>query len=140
KEEIFPDKLDPTGRAHVGQVVNPYSRKLLADLARGGVEVVDLLPEFLAARSRDKRGEEPLYQRQDTHWTDRGLRLAADLVAKRIKAYPWYAELATHGRRFRTRPAAFTRFGDLHSRLPEAEKARYKPESLHAQQVLADGG
>jgi alginate O-acetyltransferase complex protein AlgJ len=140
KEEIFPDKLDPAGRARVGQVVNPFSRKLLADLAAQGVEAVDLLPELLAARARDKRGEEPLYQRQDTHWTDRGLRLAAELVAKRIKAYPWYAELATHGRKFRTRPAAFTRFGDLHSRLPEAEKARYKPESLHAQQVLADGG
>jgi alginate O-acetyltransferase complex protein AlgJ len=140
KEEIFPDKLDPSGHARVGQVVNPYSRKLLADLAAQGVEVVDLLPELLAARGRDKKGEEPLYQRQDTHWTDRGLRLAAEQVAKRIKAYPWYAELATHARKFKTRPAAFTRFGDLHSRLPEAEKARYKPESLHAQQVLVDGG
>jgi alginate O-acetyltransferase complex protein AlgJ len=140
KEEIFPDKLDPAGKTRVGQVVNPFSRKLLADLASQGVEAVDLLPELLAARARDKKGEEPLYQRQDTHWTDRGLRLAAELVAKRIKTYPWYAELAAHGRKFRTRPAAFTRFGDLHSRLPEAEKARYKPESLHAQQVLADGG
>jgi alginate O-acetyltransferase complex protein AlgJ len=140
KEEIFPDKLDPAQRARVGQVVNPYSRKLLADLAREGVEVVDLLPELLAARTRDKKGEEPLYQRQDTHWTDRGLRLAAELVARRIKAFPWYTQLATHSRKFRTRPAAFTRFGDLHSRLPEAEKARYKPESLHAQQVLGDGG
>jgi hypothetical protein len=141
KIEVFPDKLDPAQRARVGQVINPFSRKLLADLAREGVEVVDLLPAFLTARAHgDKRGEEPLYQRQDTHWTDRGLRLAADLVGKRIKAYPWYAELTTHARRFRTRPAIFTRFGDLHSRLPEPEKAHYKPESLHAQQVLVEGG
>jgi hypothetical protein len=141
KVEIFPEKIDPGQRALVGQVVNPFSRKLLLDLSREGVEVVDLLPAFLEARSRaDKRGEEPLYQRQDTHWTDRGLRLAAELVATRVKAYPWYPELAKHARRFRVRPAAFMRYGDLHSRLPEAQKARYKPESLHAEQVLAPDG
>jgi alginate O-acetyltransferase complex protein AlgJ len=140
KEEIFPDALDSAGRARVGQVINPYGRKLLADLAREGIESVDLLPAFLAARARgDQRGEEPLYQRQDTHWTDRGLRLAAELVAARVKAYPWYAGLATHAKKLRTRPAGFTRFGDLHSRLPEAEKARYKPEALRAQQVLQAG-
>jgi alginate O-acetyltransferase complex protein AlgJ len=140
KEEIFPDAVDPAGRARVGQVVNPYGRKLLLDLAREGIETIDLLPAFLAARSRDEhRGEEPLYQRQDTHWTDRGLRLAADLIAARVKSYPWYAGLTKHARKLRTRPATFTRFGDLHSRLPEVEKARYRPESLHAQQVLDAG-
>src|SRR5262249_55490290 len=60
KEEIFPDALDPAGRARVGQVVNPYGRKLLSDLARDGIEAVDLLPAFLSARAHgDKRGEEP---------------------------------------------------------------------------------
>jgi alginate O-acetyltransferase complex protein AlgJ len=140
KEEIFPDALDPAGRPRAGKVVNPYGRKLLLDLAREGIETIDLLPAFLAARSRaEQRGEEPLYQRQDTHWTDRGLRLAAELVATRIKGYPWYADLTKHARKLRTRPAAFTRFGDLHSRLPEVEKARYRPESLHAQQVIDAG-
>jgi SGNH hydrolase-like domain, acetyltransferase AlgX len=140
KVEIFPEKIEPGQGALTGQVVNPFSRKLLLDLSRDGVEVMDLLPAFLAARARaDKRGEEPLYQHQDTHWTDRGLRMAAELIATRVKAYPWYPELAKHARRFRTRPAAFTRYGDLHSRLPEGQKARYKPESLQARQVLIDG-
>jgi hypothetical protein len=141
KEEIFPDKVDPALHTEVGKVVNPFERKLLADLAREGVETVDLLPPLLAARARgDKHGEEPLYQRQDTHWTDRGLRLAAELVAARVKAYPWYAELAKHARRFQTKPAKFERFGDLHSRLPEGQKKHYRPEALRAEQVVAQDG
>ncbi|MDB4979939.1 MAG: hypothetical protein JWM82_691 [Myxococcales bacterium] len=141
KEEIFPDKVDPALHTFVGKVVNPFERKLLAELAQQGVETVDLLPTLLAARARgDKRDEEPLYQRQDTHWTDRGLRLAADLVAARVKAYPWYAELAKHGHKLTTKPATFTRFGDLHSRLPDGQKKHFKPESLSAQQVVTVNG
>jgi alginate O-acetyltransferase complex protein AlgJ len=141
KVEIFPDKLDPALHTSVGQIANPFERKLLADLAREGVETVDLLPAILAARARgDKKDEEPLYQRQDTHWTDRGLRLAAEIVAARIKAYPWYAELSKHAHKLGTKPATFTRFGDLHSRLPDAQKKHYKPETLRAEQVVGPGG
>jgi hypothetical protein len=141
KVEIFPDKVDPALHTTVGQVANPFERKLLADLAREGVETVDLLPAFLAARARgDKNDEEPLYQRQDTHWTDRGLRVAAEIVAARVRSYPWYGQLARHARKLGTKPATFTRFGDLHSRLPDAQKKHYKPETLRAQQVVtADG-
>src|SRR5260221_6956233 len=79
KIEVFPDKIDAKFKNLVGQVVNPLQRKLLASLSDKGVEVVDLLPIFLAARAAgDGGGNEPLYQHQDTHWTDRGLRLAAD--------------------------------------------------------------
>lgn len=141
KLDIFPDKLDPTLSGLVGHVVNPWARKLLLDLAQQGVEVVDLLPPFLAARAGgDGAGQEPLYQRQDTHWTDRGLRLAADIVAARIKKYPWYSGLARQAQTFGLADTTFTRFGDLHSRLPDAQKSRYKPETLAAHQVMrADG-
>jgi hypothetical protein len=132
KVEVYPEKLDPDFE---GQgVVNPYFRKLLASLAREGVEVVDLLPAMLSAKS-DKKAE-LLFQHQDTHWTDRGLRLAADMLSARIKRYPWYPELAKHGQTFGTREASFTRFGDLQSRLPEAEQKKYAPETLIAHQVL----
>lgn len=132
KVEIYPEKLDPDFE---GQgVVNPYFRKLLASLAREGVEVVDLLPALLGAKS-DKKAE-LLFQHQDTHWTDRGLRLAADILSARIKRYPWYPELAKHGQTFGMRDASFTRFGDLQSRLPEAEQKKYTPETLVAHQVL----
>jgi hypothetical protein len=141
KPEIFPDEVSPAGKEWVGKVTNPFIRKLALSLSRQGVEVVDLLTPFLAAREKGGApGEEPLYQRQDTHWTDRGLRLAAEILTKRIERYPWYASLARHSQRFGTKDTTFTRFGDLHSRLPEAKKRGYQPETLAAKQVLrADG-
>ena len=133
KLEVYPEKLEPGFEPLAGAIVNPYERKLLLALSQQGVEVIDLLPAFLGAKGG---AGEPLYQRQDTHWTDRGLRLAAERLSARIERYPWYAELARHARRFSEREASFTRFGDLHSRLPDAEQRKYTPETLLAHQVL----
>jgi hypothetical protein len=140
KLEIFPDELEPKLRPFAGKVIQPFARKLAQRLAASGVEVVDLVRPLLAARAAEKPGEEPLYQRQDTHWSSRGLEVAAKVLAARVKEYPWYAELAKHARRYSTRPASFQRFGDLHSRLPESEQARFKPESLVGRQVLDERG
>jgi alginate O-acetyltransferase complex protein AlgJ len=140
KVEVFPERLEPKNASLVGGIVNPYARKFLQDLAAGGVEAIDLLPAFLAERGKDKEAREPLYQPQDTHWTDRGLELAAHLVAERIKQYPWYAQLRQHPRRFAIKEASFTRLGDLHKNLPEPQKRRYKPQTLACRQVVnADG-
>jgi alginate O-acetyltransferase complex protein AlgJ len=133
KLEVYPEKLDADFE-NLNGVVNPYFRKLLASLSREGVEVVDLLPALLAAKA-DKKGE-LLFQQQDTHWTDRGLRLTAEILSARIKRYPWYPELNKHGTTFGVRDASFTRFGDLQSRLAEAEQKKYTPETLVARQVL----
>jgi hypothetical protein len=141
KLDIFPDKLDPKFNAWVGRVVNPLARKFLLRLAEEGVEVLDLLPPLLAARAEgDSAGQEPLYQRQDTHWTSRGLRLVADVLVARIKKYPWYAGIGRHAQSFGMRETTFTRFGDLQSRLPESEKAKYQPETLLAHQVIRPDG
>jgi hypothetical protein len=144
KEEIFPDEFDARYKALAGQIVNPFFRKFQLSLAQAGVEVVDLLPAFLAARTGSDGGEqEPIYQHQDTHWTDRGLRLAADIIGARIKKYPWYREVrdwpgTEHV--FTSRESSTTRFGDLYSRLPEAEKRPYRPETLVAHQVFTSNG
>jgi alginate O-acetyltransferase complex protein AlgJ len=140
KIELFPERLEPKNASFTGGVVNPYGRKFLQDLAAAGVEPLDLLPSFLEERGRDKGAKEPLYQPQDTHWTHRGLELAAHLVAERIKQYPWYAELKKRPHRYALKDAAFTRLGDLHKNLPEPQKRRYKPETLVGHQVVnADG-
>jgi len=140
KAEVLADKaaVPPGGDGaalarFAGQVANPFERKFLLDLAGSGVETVELLPAFLAAR-------EPLYQAQDTHWTARGLELAARIVGERVKRYPWYAELAARRRAYRTKDAPFARHGDLRSRLPEAEKAGFAPEALVGHQVVAADG
>jgi hypothetical protein len=141
KVEIFPDALDPAFKSLVGHVVHPALRKFLLSLSEHGVEVLDLHTPLMAARANaDAADQEPLYQRQDTHWTDRGLRLAADVLRARIQAYPWYPGLAQHAQHYSVRDTSFTRFGDLQPRLPEALKKKYRPETLRAQQVLrADG-
>jgi hypothetical protein len=137
KLDVYPEKLDPDFKALSGQVVNPAFRKFLESLAKEGVEVVDLLPAFLQAKTAAGSGSEQfLFQHQDTHWTDRGLRLAADLLTTRVKKYPWYAELSKQKRVFDQRETSFTRFGDLQSRLPEVEQKNYTPESLVAHQVI----
>jgi hypothetical protein len=147
KVEIFPDKAGTAPgqdtsalRRFSGQVANPYERKFLLDLADEGVETIDLLPAFLADRAQPAVAREPLYQAQDTHWTSRGLEMAAKLVADRVRRYPWYPELARHRRAYRTKGATFTRYGDLHSRLPEKERAGYEPETLIGHQVIASDG
>jgi alginate O-acetyltransferase complex protein AlgJ len=141
KPEVFPDKLKgaavPPAKL---PVLNPYGRKFLLELTQAGVEVVDLLPVFLKARGKDADETQLLYQRQDTHWTDRGLRLAAATVAERIKQYPWYAALEPHAVDFSVKPCDFRRPGDLHSRLSPAEQRAFKPEALVAQQVVAPAG
>jgi hypothetical protein len=142
KEEIFPDKIGISederriGSGFVGKVVNPFERKFLLDLGQKGIEVVDLLPVFL--RARQDAGV--LYQAQDTHWTNRGLALAARALGDRIKSYPWYKDLVAHRKTYKTRQASFSRHGDLHSRLPEADKARYQPENLVGDQVVTENG
>ncbi len=137
KLEIYPEKLDADFKNLDGQIVNPAFRKLLSSLAKEGVEVVDLLPALLQAKAAKTSGpEQLLFQHQDTHWTDRGLRLAAELLSARIKKYPWYGQLAQHGQTFGLRETSFSRFGDLQSRLPEPEQKKYVPETLLAHQVL----
>jgi alginate O-acetyltransferase complex protein AlgJ len=145
KEEIFPDKTgvapgDASLVPFAGKVVNPFARKFLLDLADQGVETVDLLPAFLAERASSSGTNEPLYQAQDTHWTTHGLVLAAKLVAQRLERFPWYKDIAAHRRTFTTKDEPFARHGDLHARLPEAERAKFAPENLVGRQVInADG-
>jgi len=143
KAEVFPDRAasrpgkDAGLGKFAGKVANPFERKFLLDLAAQGVETVDLLPALLATRADDKA---PAYQAQDTHWTTRGLELAAKLVAERIRHYPWYTHLAAHKRAYHQQEASFSRHGDLLSRLPENERAGYQPETLVGHQVLDAAG
>lgn len=119
-----PTKLDvdPTlvGGAK-GQVVQPWARKLLDDLAAAGVETIDLLPVL-----RD-RG---LWRRQDTHWKPEGAQEAAELVAARIRQYPWFASVARDSLLLARLDTSWMDFGDLRDRLDAAAKARTSQERV----------
>jgi alginate O-acetyltransferase complex protein AlgJ len=82
-------------------------------LQESGVEVIDLLPLFLKAKRDDPKSIEPLYQKQDTHWTNRGLQIAAAALAQRIKEYSWFTE---NRRRLPDRLVSFGKKGVPHER------------------------
>jgi hypothetical protein len=137
KEELYCEKLgvhpsDATG----GAIISPFGRKILADLQKNGIEVIDLLPRFLAAKAVDAKQDEPVYQHQDTHWTNRGLEIAAGLIADRIKQYAWYGATTAQRKSYAIFDTTFLRPGDIIERIPEAERTKYKAPTLKAQQVI----
>jgi hypothetical protein len=84
KAAIYADKAvgaDPTLRVDV------HHAAFLAMLKAEGVNVIDLAPLFLKAKSGDER----VYCQQDTHWARLGMEIAATEVAAIIKAQPWFA-------------------------------------------------
>ena len=65
--------------------------RYLAALAEAGVEIVDLLPIFAEQRfTRSEASDELLYHAFDRHWTPRGAKLAAQAIAARVRALPWF--------------------------------------------------
>ena len=82
---VYADKLDPTLASETR--LDEYHQEFFALLSKEGVEIVDLLPDFLAMR----RGGTAPYCMQDTHWSPQAVRLAASRVAALVRREPWYA-------------------------------------------------
>ena len=134
KPEVYPDRLAAFDSKKQGPFVFPYGRKFIHDLVEAGVDVVNLLPLFLAERDRPCRDCELLYQKQDTHWTTRGLELAARAVAERIRQYAWYASLPRQT--YTVRDSVFQNQGDIVSRLKPSLQPGYRPVDLVGRQVV----
>lgn len=118
---------------------DPPGRKFLADLQQAGVEVVDLLPVYLAARAEDSSAGAFLYQKHDTHWNGRGMELAADSIAARIRSYAWYRR-SSDTVAYTFRDTEIVRTGDLADRLPPERQPAYKPQSLAVRRVFNPDG
>jgi alginate O-acetyltransferase complex protein AlgJ len=136
KSDVYFEKLpvdnppkDPYG------IINPYARKMLRDLQNAGIEVIDLLPAFLAAKKEDAKNKEAVYQRQDTHWTDRGLEIAAQRIADRVNQYSWYPDVAKSAVKYSVKDTTFMRQGDLVDKLAEADKTAFPAVEIAAKQV-----
>lgn len=140
KAEVYFEKVGTQMPGAGSDIIYPYGRKILADLQKAGVEVIDLLPHFLAEKNNDSDSTGNVYQRQDTHWTNRGLQITAKLFADRIKEYAWYSDLASQKRMYTIKDTTFARMGDIIARLPEADQTKYEPAMLKAQRVLNEDG
>ncbi|HAZ64868.1 MAG TPA: hypothetical protein DCZ72_14825, partial [Armatimonadetes bacterium] len=132
KVEVYPERAGLEVPAD--GLVQPTTRRLVAELSAAGVETVDLLAAMLAAKAADPT---LLYLPTDTHWTPAGLELAAATIAARVRAYPWYTAGTTA---YTREPIEFGRQGDLVGMLGGAAAADFRPERLTARQVrLPDG-
>jgi len=114
--------IDPTLLgAKPGAVVQPWSRKLLDDLAQAGVETVDLQTEL--------QGKD-LWRKQDTHWKPEGAEAAAEIVAHRIRAYPWFAQSLRDSIHLARHDTSWTDFGDLRDRLSPEVRTAWAQEAV----------
>jgi alginate O-acetyltransferase complex protein AlgJ len=135
KEEIYYDHLSDSIPGPAIPLVNPYARKFLADLQQAGVEVIDLYGSFLDAKRGDSATGVPVYQPHDTHWTGRGMEIAADRIAGRIRQSAWYTGFRDTVS-YTVRDTVIVRQGDLAERLPADRQAAYPPYSLPARRVF----
>lgn len=84
KAVIYPDALVP--ESPYDERFDLFHQMFYRELRAAGVEVLDLTDAFLAARQEEG---EPLYCLQDTHWSGRGLRMAAAAIAEAIGEADW---------------------------------------------------
>jgi hypothetical protein len=89
KASIYPDMLNSRiSPDEAGKIT--HSLRIIRELRELGVEALDLFAPFAEERKNDKATGDSMYLKTDTHWKGRGVRLAARVVADRIKQYPWY--------------------------------------------------
>jgi alginate O-acetyltransferase complex protein AlgJ len=139
KVELYAELLPGGDSSLLGKILNPWNRRFVQDAQEQGMEIMDLLPPFLASRQMEKKTDEPLYQKDDTHWTRRGMLIAAERIAKRIQQYSWYADLKPNLKRLESRDTIFTRLGDIVERLPAQEQVLFPPMKLNGSRVYLAG-
>ena len=137
KPSIYPDLLSQSIPVSAAGVLS-HSQRMMNDLRQAGVEVLDLFGPFANERLHDAEAGDSLYLREDTHWKGRAVRLAARLLAGRIKQYPWYRPGSTE---YAIDSVTVDRIGDVAvmTTLP-AEKVRrfyggFIPEKTRCYQV-----
>jgi len=140
KASIYPEML--AVRAKTAAPVNPTTREVLAALKQAGVEVIDLFEVYAKAQegqggipTPDPRSLTPAYYlAQDSHWSPEGMRLAADVVARRLLDSGWIEKGPV---KYDTKPVTIKRHGDVLRmiRVPQVERL-YDPEQIDCTQVV----
>jgi hypothetical protein len=111
KPSIYPDKVTSRAENRLEDFRSP-TLDVLAELKQQGIKTVDLFAAFRTAREESKADEHemPLYLAQDTHWTPRGAKIAAQAVAREIRDLGW---APPENRRYQTSTVRVNRSGDI---------------------------
>ena len=134
KSSIYPQMLaDRVGKT--SDPANPTTRAILATLRQAGVEVVDLFEAY--DRGRPGSNGSDYYLAQDSHWSPEGMRLAADVVARRLLDSGWVEKGSV---RYDLKPMTIGRYGDVLRmiRVPQVERL-FEPEQIDCTQVVNAG-
>jgi hypothetical protein len=133
KAALYPDALDSALPA--GGRLDAAHAAFYDLLRKDGIEVIDLVPDFIAMR---KAGADT-HCRLDAHWSPAAMKCAARKAAAAIKAQPWYAGV-TPGKT-KTTPQALEAEGDIVAMLKALGKLKgpAAPEKLSVEQVALDG-
>jgi len=116
-----------------------HTRRFMDELRGQGVDVFDLFTP-LVREQREHPDRPRLYLAADTHWTGDGVRLAATLLAERVRAMVGADEILPR-RNFRRETVTVSRRPDIPrmSRLP-GEAGAFPPEKTTAYRVLDEEG
>ena len=100
KAVVYPDKLSPRLATSITAAqektatiprLDIHHQAFYAILDEHGVQVLDLVPLFLAAR-QDLDDDRHLYCRQDSHWSGRAMEITARALADMIGPADWFPE------------------------------------------------
>jgi hypothetical protein len=120
KPSIYPDKLT-LRLASTRETFPSHTLGLIGKLREVGIEVIDLFGEFEGLRKSQPPSAEELYLPQDTHWSGRGVAIAASLVAHRTRSLGW---ISSGSAQYALRPVSVLRRGDIirMARVPALEQ------------------
>lgn len=106
KAVVYPEEL-PSDEASRGfPRLDARDERIYRTLSARGVDLVDLVPLFLA-----RRLEMPLYARTDSHWSGAGVAIAASAAAAGIRRRAWYPAIPRET--FAAEPWSLEITGDL---------------------------
>lgn len=134
KASVYPDRL--VRRVNVPEFHSP-TEVLLDDLRREGVEVIDLFALFRRCRTQTAAAPEygASYLATDTHWTPAGARLAAELVAERIRQRGCLPKVP---RKYKTTAVEVRRCGDVVEMMQVPGINRWFPTELVTCRQITD--
>lgn len=112
KASIYPEMLNKSMDPSLAGTFS-HSLQSMKELNAKGVETIDLFKAFAEERKNDKLHGDSLYLQKDTHWKGRAVRLAAHLVAERIKQYSWYTLDSTNMVKYVIDTVYADRIGDI---------------------------
>ena len=109
KAAIYPGRIDRDIVATDGARLDDSDAAFYEVLRQNGVNVVDLVPAFLQAKK--DHPDQPLYSKEDTHWSGYGIAVAALEIAAQVRKEAWFVGVPQM--KFTTQTAPVSVTGDL---------------------------